>query len=107
MENKVKIHIKKGDTVKVLSGDDKGSQGKVLRVLPKSYRAIVEGLNMVTKHQKPTQTRPEGGIIKMEAPIHISNLMVVVSGTPSRLGRKSDENGKLKRYSKKSGEIID
>jgi large subunit ribosomal protein L24 len=107
MENKVKIHIKKGDTVKVLSGDDKGSQGKVLRVLPKSYRAIVEGLNMVTKHQKPTQTKPEGGIIKMEAPIHISNLMVVVSGTPSRVGRKSDDNGKLKRYSKKSGEIID
>lgn len=107
MENKVKIHIKKGDTVKVLSGDDKGSQGKVLRVLPKSYRAIVEGLNMVTKHQKPTQTKPEGGIIKMEAPMHISNLMVVVSGTPSRIGRKSDDNGKLKRYSKKSGEIID
>lgn len=102
------MHIKKGDTVKVLSGDDKGRTGKVLVVYPKKYRAIVEGLNKVKKHTKPSAKNTQGGIIEKEAPIHISNLMVVDSkGNASRIGRKLDEKtGKLVRYAKKSGEVI-
>ncbi len=104
----MKLHIKKGDTVKVLSGDDKGRTGKVLVVYPKKYRAIVEGLNKVKKHTKPSAKNTQGGIIEKEAPIHISNLMVVDSkGNASRIGRKLDEKtGKLVRYAKKSGEVI-
>ncbi len=102
-----KIHIKKGDTVKVLSGDDKGQTGKVLKVDVKNYRAFVEGVNMVSKAVKPSAKHPQGGIIKQEAAVHISNLMVVDSkGVASRIGRKKAENGKLVRYSKKSGEEI-
>jgi large subunit ribosomal protein L24 len=103
-----KIHIKKGDTVKAISGDDKNKPAaEVLVVYPKTYKALVKGYNMVTKHVKPTQQTPNGEIIKKEAPIHISNLMLVVNGTPSRVGRKADEKGKLKRVAKKTGEFID
>ena len=104
----MKMHVKKGDTVLVLSGNDKGKQGKVMSVDPKSQRAIVEGVRMVSKHTRPNAEHPQGGIIKQEAPIHISNLMVVDnSGKPTRVGRKRDEKtGKLVRYSKKTGEII-
>ena len=103
----MKLHVKKGDTVLVLSGNDKGKRGKVLSVDIKSRRAIVEGIRLVSKHTRPNAEHPQGGIIKQEAPIHISNLMVVDStGKPSRIGRKRNENGKLVRYSKKSGEII-
>ena len=103
----MKLHVKKGDTVLVLSGNDKGKRGKVMSVDRKSQRAIVEGVRMMSKHTRPNAEHPQGGIIKQEAPIHISNLMVVDStGKPSRIGRKKDENGKLVRYSKKSGEII-
>ena len=103
-----KLHIKKGDTVYVNSGDDKGKSGRVLRVLVKKNRAVVEGINMVSKHTKPNAKNPQGGIIKMEAPIHISNLNVLdpKSGKPTRIGRKRDEKGALVRYSKKSGEEI-
>lgn len=103
-----KLHIKTGDTVKVLSGDDKGKTGKVLSVNPEKRKAIVEGLNMVTKHVKPTAANPQGGIEKKEAAIHISNLMLVdpKSGEATRTGRKLGENGKLVRYSKKTGEVI-
>ena len=102
-----KLHVKKGDTVLVLSGNDKGKQGKVMSVDPKSQRAIVEGIHIISKHTRPNAEHPQGGIIKQEAPIHISNLMVVdKNGKPSRIGRKKDENGKLVRYSKKTGEII-
>ena len=102
-----KLHVKKGDTVLVLSGNDKGKQGKILRVDVKKSRAIVEGVRIISKHTRPNTEHPQGGIIKQEAPIHISNLMVVdKNGKPSRIGRKKDENGKLVRYSKKSGEII-
>ncbi len=90
----------------VLSGDDKGKSGRVLAVYPTDNRALVEGLNMVTKHRKPTAQNTSGKIDKIEAPMHISKLMVMVGNTPSRVGRKLDENGKLQRYSKKSGEII-
>lgn len=101
-----KLHIKKGDTVYVNAGEDKGKTGRVLRVLVKDSRAVVEGLNMISKHTKPNAKNPQGGIIKVEAPIHLSNLNPVdpKTGKPTRIGRKLDENGKLVRYSKKSGE---
>ena len=104
----MKLHVKKGDTVLVLSGNDKGKRGKVLSVDVKSQRAIVEGIRLVSKHTRPNAEHPQGGIVKQEAPIHISNLMVVdKNGIPSRIGRKKDEStGKLVRYSKKTGEII-
>lgn len=103
-----KLHIKTNDTVKVLSGDDKGKTGKVLSVDTQKRRAIVEGLNMVTKHVKPSASNPQGGIEKKEASIHISNLMLVdpKTGEATRIGRKIGENGKLVRYSKKTGEVI-
>jgi large subunit ribosomal protein L24 len=105
------LHIKKGDTVYVLAGDDKGKTGRVLSVQAKANRAIVEGINMVSKSTKPSAKHPQGGIIKMEAPIHLSNLNVVdpKSGKdpkPTRVGFKLDEQGKKVRYSKKSGEVI-
>ncbi|WP_108821560.1 50S ribosomal protein L24 [Dysgonomonas sp. Marseille-P4361] len=102
-----KLHIKKGDIVYVNTGVDKGKTGRVLRVLVEKQRAIVEGLNMVSKHTKPNAKNPQGGIEKKEAPIHISNLNVVdpKTGKPTRIGRKEVE-GKLVRYSKKSGEEI-
>ena len=103
-----KLHIKKGDIVFVNAGEDKGKTGRVLEVLVKDNRAIVEGINMVSKHTKPNAKNPQGGIEKKEAPIHISNLNVVdpKSGKPTRIGRKLDEKGALVRYSKKSGEEI-
>ena len=104
----MKLHVKKGDTVLVVSGNDKGKQGKVMSVDRKAQRAIVEGVRIVSKHTRPNAEHPQGGIIKQEAPIHISNLMVVDnSGKPTRVGRKKDEKtGKSVRYSKKTGEII-
>ncbi len=103
-----KLHIRKGDTVKVLAGDDKSKTGKVLEVFADKNRAIVEGINMVTKHQKPSAGKPEGGIKKMEGTINISNLMLVEpsNNKPTRTGRKLNEKGKLQRYSKKTGEFI-
>ena len=101
-----KLHIKKGDTVMVISGSYKGATGEVKEVLPNKYRAIVEGVNVVKKHTKPTNDNP-GGINEVEAPIHLSNLAVVdpKSGEATRVGRKKDGD-KSVRYSKKSGEII-
>ena len=103
-----KLHIKKGDTVYVLAGDDKGKTGRVLSVDAQKNRAIVEGINMVSKSQKPSAKNPQGGIVKMEAPIHISNLNVVdpKTGKPTRIGRRKNDEGKLVRFAKKSGEEI-
>ena len=103
-----KFHIKKGDLVYVNAGVEKGKQGKVLEVLPEEERAIVEGINMVSKHTKPNAKNPQGGIIKKEAPIHISNLNVVdpSTGKPTKIGRKKDEKGNMVRFAKKSGEIL-
>lgn len=103
-----KLHVKTGDTVKIISGDDKGKTGKILSVNLEKRKAIVEGINMVTKHVKPTATSPQGGIEKKEAALHISNLMLVdpKTGEATRTGRKLDENNKLVRYSKKTGEVI-
>ena len=102
-----KFHIKKGDTVKVLAGEYKGQTGKVIEMLPEKNKALVEGVNVVKKHNKPTAENPQGGITEMEAPVHLSNLMYVDSnGEASRIGRKMDENGKLVSFSKKTQEII-
>ena len=103
-----KFNIKKGDTVMVIAGESKGQKGRVLSVIRSKDRAIVEGINMVSKHTKPNAKAPQGGIIKQEAPIHISNLMLIdpTTGNPTRIGRRLGENNKLVRYSKKSGEEI-
>jgi large subunit ribosomal protein L24 len=98
-----KLHIKKGDTVYVNTGVDKGKTGRVLEVLVKDKRAIVEGVNLVSKSTKPNAKSPQGGIIKKEATIHISNLNPVENGKPVRVGRKLNAEGKLVRFSKKSG----
>ncbi len=102
-----KIHIKKGDTVYVNAGNDKGKTGKVLTVIPEKDRAIVEGVNMVSKHTKPNSKQPQGGIIKQEASIHISNLNLIdpKSGKATRVGYRMDGDKKV-RYAKKSGEEI-
>lgn len=104
----MKLHIKKGDLVQVLSGDDKGKRGKVLQVFPKKQRALVEGVNFIKKHTKPTNEHPNGGIIEQEAPIHISNLNVIDPETdkPTRIGRRLNDDNKLVRYAKKSGKEI-
>jgi len=103
-----KLHIKKGDNVIVLSGESKGQRGRVLEVIRDKERAIVEGVNMVSKHTKPNAQNPQGGIIKKEAAVHISNLMLVdpATGKGTRVGRKLNSKNKLVRYSKKSGEEI-
>ena len=103
-----KLHIKKGDIVYVNAGEDRGKQGRVLQVMPEKQRAIVEGLNMVSKATKPSAKHPQGGIIKMEAPIHVSNLNPIdpKTGKPTRIIRRKDENGYSVRISKKSGEEI-
>ncbi|MDI9355533.1 MAG: 50S ribosomal protein L24 [Chitinophagaceae bacterium] len=101
-----KLHIRKNDTVKIIAGNSKGKTGKIISILKKEQKAIVQGCNMVIKHLKPTAANTKGGIIKKEAPIHISNIMVVYSGVASRIGRKLDDTGKLKRYSKKGGVFI-
>jgi large subunit ribosomal protein L24 len=104
----MKLHIKKGDTVIVNSGESKGQEGKVLEVLVDKQRAIVEGVNMISKHTKPNAENPQGGIVKKEASIHISNLNVKdpSTGNATRIGRKMGDDNKLVRYSKKSGEEI-
>ncbi len=103
---KAKLHVKKGDLVKVLSGDDKGKSGKVLKVIPAENRALVEGINLVTKHFKPDAKNNNGRIEKIEAPVHLSNLMVVVNGTPTRIGRKKNDEGRLQRVAKRTGDFI-
>ncbi|MBA7620464.1 MAG: 50S ribosomal protein L24 [Calditrichaeota bacterium] len=100
------MKIKKGDTVKVISGNYRGKTGKVLKVLPKRNRAIVEGINFVKRHTRPSQNIPKGGIIEREATIHISNLMLVVSNTPTRVGYTRLEDGKKVRFAKKIGETV-
>ena len=110
MENnkKAKLHIRKGDTVLVIAGDDKGKKGTVLEVLLEKNRAVVEGINIVTKHTKPSAGKPEGGLKKTEAALHVSNLKLVDPATdkPTRIGRKLNDKNKLQRYSKKTGEFI-
>ncbi len=103
-----KMHVKKGDTVKVISGKDKGKQGVILEAFPKKERVLVEGVNLVKKHAKPSQDNPQGGILNQEAAIHVSNVMPIdpKSGEPTRVGYKV-EDGKKVRIAKKSGEALD
>ena len=100
------MKIKKGETVKVITGKDAGSEGKVLSIDAKNGKIVVEGINMVTKHAKPSQANPDGGIIQKEAPIDISNVMLVVKGKATRVGFKV-EDGKKVRFAKATGEVID
>ena len=104
----VKLHIKKGDMVQVIAGDNKGQQGKVLKVEAEKQRAIVEGVNLCKKATKPNAQNPQGGIVEKEAPIHVSNLQVLdpKGGKPPKVGRRLNAKGKLVRYAKKSGEEI-
>jgi large subunit ribosomal protein L24 len=108
VKNKVKTHIRKGDTAIVVSGNDRGKKGKVLEVLKDKNRVVIEGVNMITRHVKPSADNPEGGIKKTEAGIHISNVKLIdpSSGEPTRIGRKLNEEGKLQRFSKKTGDFI-
>lgn len=105
---KPRLRIKKGDTVYVISGSYKGSKGRVLAAMPEERRVIVEGVNLVSKHTKPNAQHTQGGIIKQEAPIHVSNVMLVDLSTnkPTRVGKRRNEEGKLVRYAKKSGKEI-
>jgi large subunit ribosomal protein L24 len=103
-----KLHIKKGDTVVVIAGDDKGKQGRILEVDRVKNKAIIEGINLVSKSTKPNAKSPQGGIVKKEAFIHLSNIMVVdpKTGKGTRIGRKLNAENKLVRFAKKSGEEI-
>lgn len=101
-----KLHIKVGDTVKVLSGEYRGQEGAVLSIDRSKDRAVVEGVNVIKRHTKPDAANPQGGIVEKEAGLHISNLMLVHNGEPTRVGRREGKNGKLVRYAKKSGEEI-
>jgi large subunit ribosomal protein L24 len=100
------LKIKKGDTVQVIAGKDKNAEGKVLSVDAKNGKVLVEGVNMITKHAKPSQSNPNGGIVQKEAPIDISNVMLLVKGKATRVGFKV-ENGKKVRFAKSTGEVID
>jgi large subunit ribosomal protein L24 len=101
-----KLHIKKGDTVKVISGESKGSQGVIISIDRKTSRAFVEGVNLVKRHTKPDAKNPQGGIVEKEAPLHISKLMLVVNGVPTRASRVAEESKKNVKVSKKSKEVI-
>jgi len=102
------MHVKKGDKVMVISGKDKGKTGNILAAFPKQSRVLVEGINIVKKHAKPSQENPQGGILSQEASIHVSNVMPIdpKSGKPTRVGY-TEENGKKVRVAKKSGEVLD
>jgi large subunit ribosomal protein L24 len=104
-----KLHVKKDDTVFVITGKDKGKKGRVIAAYPRENRVLIEGVNMVKKHQKPNQQNPQGGILNQEAPIHVSNVMLLdpKSGQPTRVGYKVLDNGDKVRVAKKSGEVID
>ncbi len=103
-----KLHVRKGDTVKVIAGESKGKSGKIVEILTEKNRVIVEGLNLITKHQKPSAGKPEGGIKKVEGTIHISNVALIdpATGKTTRTGRKLNDKAKLQRYSKKTGDFI-
>jgi len=104
-----KVHVKKGDTVLVITGKSAGKKGKVIEVLPKEGKVVVEGVNIAKKHTKPTQKMPQGGIVEKEAPIDSSNVMLVCTkcNTPTRVGKKALDTGKNVRACKKCGEVVD
>ncbi len=100
------MKIKKGDTVQIISGIESGKSGRVIKVFPLKEKVIVEGLNMVKKHSRPTQENPQGGIMEKEASIHVSNVMLIAGGKPTRIGYKKLEDGKKVKFSKRTGEVI-
>ena len=100
------MKIKKGDTVQIITGNDVGKSGRVIKVYPEKEKIIVEGLNMVKKHASPTQENPQGGIMEKEAAVHISNVMIISGGKPTRVGYKILDDGKKVKFAKKSGEVI-
>ena len=100
------MKIRKGDTVQVITGNDAGKTGRVIKVFIDRDRIVVEGVNIVKKHVRPTQDNPQGGIIEKEATIHISNVMMVAAGKPTRLGYKTLEDGRKVKFAKKTGEVI-
>lgn len=108
MKSRKKLHLRKGDNAMVIAGNYKGNKGKVLEVLTDKDRVIIEGVNMITKHVKPSANNPEGGIERTEAGIHISNVKLIdpSTGEPTKVGRKLNDDGKLQRFSKKTGELI-
>jgi large subunit ribosomal protein L24 len=103
------VHVKTGDLVKVLTGRDKGKQGKIIRAIPKEQRVVVEKINLVKRHQRPTPQNPEGGIVTREAPIHVSNVMIICKSCkkPTRIARKFLDNGKKVRACKRCGATLD
>ena len=100
------MKIKKGDTVKVITGNDTGKSGRVIKAFLNKDRVVVEGVNIVKKHARPTQDNPQGGIIEKEASIHVSNIMLVVSGKTTRVGYKTLDNGKKVKFAKSTGDVI-
>ena len=100
------MKIKKGDTVQIISGNEAGKSGRIIKVFRTKNKIVVEGLNMVKKHARPTQENPQGGIMQMEAAIHISNVMFIADGKPTRIGYKTLEDGRKVRYAKTTGEVI-
>ncbi len=104
---KIKLKLKAGDLVRVMRGRSKGKEGKIILIDIEKQRAIVEGVNLIRKHEKPNAKNPQGGIVEKEAPIHISNLMILVNGKPSRVGRRLNaETGKIEKYAKKTNETL-
>lgn len=105
--NKKKLHVKTGDTVKVIAGDERGKTGRIIAVNLEKQKVTIEGLNLVTKHSKPSAKNPQGGIAKVEAPIHVSNVALVnAKGETFKAGSRKNSEGKTERYSKKTGEVI-
>ncbi|NDI37001.1 50S ribosomal protein L24 [Chengkuizengella sediminis] len=104
-----KLHVKKEDTVIVIAGKDKGKKGRIIQAIPRQNKVLVEGVNLIKKHARPSQDNPQGGIITQEAPIHVSNVMLAdpKTGKPTRIGHKVLDNGKKVRVAKKSGQVID
>ena len=100
------MKIRKGDTVQVITGNDAGKTGRVIKVFLNKERVVIEGVNMVKKHARPTQDNPQGGIIEKEASIHISNVMIINSGKPTRVGYKTLEDGRKVKFAKTTGEVI-
>jgi large subunit ribosomal protein L24 len=100
------VHIKKGDIVKVITGKYKGKEGKILKVFPLARRVIIEGVNLVKRHTRPSQQNPQGGIVEKEAAVHVSNVMLVVNGKATRTGTRILKDGSRVRYAKKTGETM-
>ena len=100
------MKIKKGDTVQIITGNERGKNGRVIKIFPKKSKVVVEGVNLVKKHSRPSQENPQGGILEKEASIHISNIMFIANGKPSRLGYKTLEDGRKVKYAKVNSEVV-